>query len=236
MEDSKLKHKILIIDDEPQIRRMLRMTFEANNYKVFDEANAKSGLLSISMNHPDVVLLDLGLPEEDGISVLKNLREWSEIPVIVVTVQDDENTKISALDLGADDYITKPFNTGELLARIRVAIKHSLKSEDSPIFKSGNLLIDLNLRIVKVNNALVKLTATEYSLLALFVKNAGKVLTHSYITREIWANPYAENLQILRVHIAQLRKKIEANPSMPELLITEPGVGYRLKIIENASV
>ena len=232
MEEPKLKYKILIIDDEPQIRRLLRMTFEANNYKVLDESTGKDGLMSIAMNHPDVVLLDLGLPDEDGLTILKKLREWSKIPVIVITVQDDESIKINALDSGADDYITKPFNTGELLARIRVAIRHSLKLEESPIFASGSLLLDMNLRIVKLNNNEVKLTATEYSLLALFVKNAGKVLTHSFITKELWANPYTENLQILRVHIAQLRKKIENDPSIPELLITEPGVGYRLRIIE----
>jgi two-component system KDP operon response regulator KdpE len=232
MEEPKLKYKILIIDDEPQIRRLLRMTFEANNYKVLDESTGKDGLMSIAMNHPDVVLLDLGLPDEDGLTILKKLREWSKIPVIVITVQDDESIKINALDSGGDDYITKPFNTGELLARIRVAIRHSLKLEESPIFASGSLLLDMNLRIVKLNNNEVKLTATEYSLLALFVKNAGKVLTHSFITKELWANPYTENLQIIRVHIAQLRKKIENDPSIPELLITEPGVGYRLRIIE----
>lgn len=176
------------------------------------------------------------MPDEDGLDILRNLREWSRIPIIVITVQDDENIKISALDSGADDYITKPFNTGELLARIRVAIRHSLKLEESPVFTSGNLLIDLNLRIVKSNGVLVKLTATEYSILALFVKNAGKVLTHSYITRELWSNPYTDNLQILRVHIAQLRKKIEANPSIPDLLITEPGVGYRLRIIDSSII
>ena len=232
MEESKIKYKILIIDDEPQIRRLLRMTFEANNYKVFDESSGKNGLLSIAMNHPDVILLDLGLPDDDGISILKKLREWSKIPVIVITVQDDENIKINALDSGADDYITKPFNTGELLARIRVAIRHSLKLDESPVFKSGNMVIDLSLRIVKINNNEIKLTATEYSLIAMFAKNAGKVLTHSHITKEIWIHPYTENLQILRVHIAQIRKKIEKNPSIPELLITEPGVGYRLRIIE----
>lgn len=232
MEDVKIKYKILIIDDEPQIRRLLRMTFEANNFRVFDESTGKDGLISVAMNHPDVVLLDLGLPDENGVSILAKLREWSTIPVIVVTVNDDENTKITALDSGADDYITKPFNTGELLARIRVAIRHSLKLDESPVFKSGNFYIDLNLRQVKVKNKEVKLTATEYAIIALFVKNAGKVLTHSYITKEIWSNPYTENLQILRVHIAQLRKKIEEDPSIPDILITEPGVGYRLKIIE----
>jgi len=231
MEMTQTKFKVLIIDDEPQIRRLLRMTLEANNYRVLEEETGKEGLLSVTMNHPDVVLLDLGLPDGEGTEILARLREWSSIPVIVLTVRDEEQTKISALDAGADDYITKPFNTGELLARIRVAIRHSLKLDESPLFSSGHIQVDLNTRRVKIDSEEVKLTATEYSLLVLFIKNAGKVLTHSAITREIWSNPYAENAQLLRVHIAQLRKKIEKDPAVPELLITEPGIGYRLKLL-----
>ena len=229
MENS-VKYKVLIIDDEQPIRRLLRMTLEANDYKVLEEENAREGLLSVSMNKPDVVLLDLGLPDEDGLAVLQKLREWSNLPIIVLTVRDDESTKIAALDTGADDYVTKPFNTGELLARVRVAIRHSLRLDESPVFISGDLEIDLNTRIVTVNHNEVKLTATEFSLLTLFARNAGKVLTHSFISQKIWSNPYSSNAQILRVHIAQLRKKIEKDPSLPALLITEPGVGYRLKI------
>lgn len=229
MENS-VKYKVLIIDDEQPIRRLLRMTLEANDYKVLEEGTAREGLLSVSMNKPDVVLLDLGLPDEDGLAVLQKLREWSNLPIIVLTVRDDESTKIAALDTGADDYVTKPFNTGELLARLRVAIRHSLRLDESPVFISGDLEIDLNTRIVKVNHNEIKLTATEFSLLTLFARNAGKVLTHSFISQKIWSNPYSSNAQILRVHIAQLRKKIEKDPSLPALLITEPGVGYRLKI------
>jgi two-component system KDP operon response regulator KdpE len=229
MENS-VKYKVLIIDDEQPIRRLLRMTLEANDYKVLEEGNAREGLLSVSMNKPDVVLLDLGLPDEDGLAVLQKLREWSNLPIIVLTVRDDESTKIAALDTGADDYVTKPFNTGELLARVRVAIRHSLRLDESPVFVSGDLEIDLNTRIVKVNHNEVKLTATEFSLLTLFARNAGKVLTHSFISQKIWSNPYSTNAQILRVHIAQLRKKIEKDSSLPVLLITEPGVGYRMKI------
>ncbi|MFZ4454744.1 MAG: response regulator [Bacteroidales bacterium] len=225
------KYKVLIIDDEPQIRRLLKMSLEANEYRVFEAENGKEGLLSLSMNHPDVVLLDLGLPDNSGLAVLSQLREWSKVPVIVLTVQDEEETKIAALDGGADDYITKPFNTGELLARIRVALRRSFKLDESPIFKSGNLLVDLNARIVKSNNEEVKLTAIEYSILVLMIKFAGRVLTHNYIIKEIWGVHYSENYQILRVHVAQLRKKIELNPSIPQLLITEPGVGYRLKVL-----
>jgi len=231
MTESGSKYKILIIDDEIQIRKLLRISMEANDYKVFDVGNGKEGLLSVSMNHPDVVLLDLGLPDEDGIEILRNLREWSSVPVIVLTVEDAEPVKVKALDLGADDYVTKPFNTAELLARIRVAIRHSYRIQESPLFCDGDLAVDLNLRIVKVRGQEIKLTALEYSILALFIRNAGKVLTHNYIMREIWENPYAENTQILRVHIGQLRKKIEKNPSIPEIITTESGVGYRLKVI-----
>jgi len=223
-------YKILIIDDEPQIRRMLRMALETNDYNTFEEATATEGFRSIIMNRPDVVILDLGLPDEDGLSLIKKLREWSTIPVIVLTVDNNPATKIEALDAGADDYIAKPFDTGELLARIRVAIRHSMKLDELPVFRSGALQVDLSARVVTVGVEEVKLTATEYSLLSLLVRNAGKVLTHSYISREIWKNPYSDNSQILRVHIAQIRKKIEQNPSVPRLLITEPGVGYRFRI------
>lgn len=222
--------KILIIDDESQIRRLLRISLEANQFKVFDVGTGKEGMVSVTMNHPDVVLLDLGLPDEDGLEILKNLREWSRVPVIVLTVQDSEPIKVRALDMGADDYVTKPFNTAELLARIRVAIRHSYKIDESPVFTDGELEVDLNLRLVRISGQEVKLTALEYSILSLFIRNAGKVLTHNYIIREIWGNTYGENVQILRVHVAQLRKKIEKNPSIPEILITESGVGYRLKV------
>lgn len=225
------KFKVLIIDDEPQIRRLLNMALDANNYKVYEAENGKNGLISVTMNRPDVVLLDLGLPDNGGLSVLSQLREWSSVPVIVLTVQDDEQTKVVALDSGADDYITKPFNTAELLARIRVAIRRSSKQEESPIFISASLNVDQNTRIVKLREEEVKLTATEYSILAILIKYAGRVLTHNFIIREIWGIHYPDNYQILRVHIAQLRKKVEVNPSIPQLLITEPGVGYRLRIL-----
>jgi two-component system KDP operon response regulator KdpE len=228
--ESVRKYKVLIIDDEQPIRRMLRITLEANDYRVFEEGTARDGLISVSMNRPDVVLLDLGLPDADGLATLHRLREWTGVPVIVLTVRDDETTKIAALDQGADDYITKPFNMGELLARLRVAIRHSLRLDESPVFTSGELEVDLNSRIVKRKGQEVKLTATEYALLALFVRNAGKVLTHSFISEKVWSNPYSTNAQVVRVHIAQLRKKIEQNPSLPGLIITEPGVGYRMRV------
>jgi len=227
------KYKILIIDDEPQIRRMLRMALETNDYSIFEEATATEGFRSVMMNRPDIIILDLGLPDEGGLSLVRKLREWSTIPVIVLTVDNNPATKIEVLDEGADDYITKPFDTGELLARIRVAIRHSMKLDEIPVFQSGVLQVDLSARIVTVGGEEVKLTATEYSLLSLFVRNAGKVLTHSYISREIWKNPYSDNSQILRVHIAQIRKKIEQNPSLPSKLITEPGVGYRFRTLNS---
>jgi two-component system KDP operon response regulator KdpE len=228
MNDHSNRFTILIIDDESQIRRLLRISLEANDFKVLDAQSGHEGLIAIAMNHPDVILLDLGLPDEDGLVILKKIREWSTIPVIVLTVEDSEQIKVNALDIGADDFVTKPFNTAELLARIRVAIRHSFKIDESPVFTEGDLEVDLSLRVVRICGQEVKLTALEYSILALFVRNAGKVLTHKYIIKEIWSNPYADNAQILRVHVAQLRKKIEKNPAIPEILVTESGVGYRL--------
>jgi two-component system, OmpR family, KDP operon response regulator KdpE len=227
----KIAYKILIIDDESPIRRLLKMALEANDYKVFEADNAKNGLLQVTMVRPDVVLLDLGLPDKSGLHVLNQLREWTYVPILVLTVQDDEATKVVALDNGADDYITKPFNTSELLARIRVSLRHSLKTDEVPIFRSGSLLVDQNTRTVSMNEVEVKLTATEYAILALMIRHAGRVLTHNFIMKEIWSIHYAENYQTLRVHIAQLRRKIEFNPSIPQIIITEPGVGYRLKTI-----
>lgn len=226
-------YKILIIDDEIQIRRLLRMTLEANDYHVEEREDAKNGIIAAAMQHPDVILLDLGLPDMDGLEVIEKLRSWSTIPILVLSVQDDEKVMIKALDLGADDYISKPFNTGELLARIRVAIRHSFKIDESPVFINGHLTVDLTLRLVKLNNEVIKLTVLEYSLLRLLIRNAGKVLTHSYIIKELWGNPYADNAQTLRVHMAQLRRKIEMNPSIPEMLTTEPGVGYRLVMLNS---
>lgn len=231
MENNNNKYKILIIDDEPQIRRLLKMALEANGYRVLEAETAQDGLLQAGMNQPDVLLMDLGLPDNSGLDVLAKFREWSNKPIIVLTVQDDDETKIFALDSGADDYITKPFNTGELLARIRVALRRNVKQEDAPVFHSGNLEVDLLARTVKSNGEEIKLTATEYAILTLMVKHAGRVLTLNFIIREIWGVHYPDNFQTLRVHIAQLRRKIEINPSVPKLLITESGVGYRLKVI-----
>ncbi len=210
------------------MRRLLRVTLEANGYQVFDAANGQEGIVQAAQRRADVVLLDLGLPDLDGVGVLKRLREWSRVPVVILSVRDRENDKIAALDAGADDYVTKPFGTAELLARLRVALRHAEQKGEPPVFQSGQLVVDLANRRVAVAGKEVSLTATEYQLLRLLVRHAGKVLTHRFILREIWG-PNAENqTHYLRVYIARLREKLELDASQPALLLTDPGVGYRL--------
>jgi len=223
---------VLVIDDELQIRRLLRVCLEANGYRVLDAATGQEGISEAAQHRPDVVLLDLGLPDLDGVAVLKRLREWSEVPVVVLSVRDREEDKIRALDNGADDYVTKPFGTGELLARLRLALRHGQPPADSARFHSGRLEGDLTPRLVKPGGTEAKLTATEYALLRLFVRHAGKVLTHQQILREVWGPDYINQTQYLRVYVAHLREKLEAEPSKPALLLTEPGIGYRLVELE----
>ncbi len=218
----------LVIDDEVQIRRLLRLTLEAQGYRVFEAVSGQEGLLEAAQRRPDVVLLDLGLPDMDGVEVLKRLREWSRVPILVLSVRDREEQKIAALDNGADDYVTKPFSSGELLARLRVAQRHGQLPPDTAVFRSGNLEVDLTARIVKMKGKEVKLTATEYALLRLFVQHAGRVLTHRQILREVWGPNYEEQTHYLRVYVGHLRDKLEVDPGCPALLITEPGIGYRL--------
>ena len=217
----------LVIDDEPQIRRLLRVTLEANGYRVFDAATGQDGIAQAAQRRPDVVLLDLGLPDLDGLEVLKRLREWNRVPVIILSVRDREDDKVAALDAGADDYVTKPFATGELLARLRAALRHLQPQGADAVFRSGDLEVDLSARVVRRRGQEVKLTPTEYSLLRLFVTHAGKVLTHRQLLTEVWGPKAVEQTHYLRVHIAHLREKIEAVPSQPELIRTEPGIGYR---------
>ncbi len=219
---------ILIIDDEVQIRRLLRVALEGNGYRVFEAASGEQGLVQATQCRPEAIILDLGLPDMDGVAVLKRLREWSQAPVLVLSVRDAEDDKVSALDNGADDFINKPFSTAELLARLRVAQRHAQPIEDNAVFNSGPLEVDLANRLVTVRGKEVKMTPTEYSLLRLLVRNAGKVVTHRQILKEVWGPTYGDQTHYLRVYIAHLREKIEASPSRPELLITEPGVGYRL--------
>lgn len=218
---------ILIIDDEVQIRRLLHLTLLSDGYKTIDAANGKEGLIITATHHPSLIILDLGLPDIDGLELLKKLREWYTRPVIVLSVRNSEDDIIKALDSGANDYLTKPFRSGELLARIRAAIRLSLKNTDNPLEEIGPLIIDFENHILKKEGELVKLTSTEFSLLTLFARNQGRVLTHQYILKEIWGYGYLEQTQYLRVFVAQLRKKIEDNPAKPRLLVTESGIGYR---------
>jgi two-component system KDP operon response regulator KdpE len=227
MNTTPLKPTALVIDDELQIRRLLRVSLEGNGYRVIEAATGQQGLSEAAQHPPDVVVLDLGLPDLDGVTILKRLREWSHVPVIILSVRDREEDKIAALDHGADDYVIKPFSTGELLARLRVAQRHASPTGDQTVFRTGSLEVDLAARVVKLNGKEIKLTATEYSLLRLFVQHSGKVLTHRQILKEVWGPNYTEQTHYLRVYIAHLREKLEAEPSKPRLIMTEPGVGYR---------
>ena len=221
-------HSVLIIDDEVQIRRLLRVTLEAAGYRVLEAANGEDGLAEAAQRNPDVIILDLGLPAMDGLTVLKRLREWSRAPVLVLSVQEGEGDKVAALDNGADDYMTKPFSTAELLARLRVVRRHAQPESDNAVFHSGPLEMDLAARIVRIKGREIKMTPTEYSFLRLLARHAGKVVTHRQILKEVWGPAYGEQTHYLRVYVAHLRDKIETDPARPELLLTEPGVGYRL--------
>lgn len=219
--------EILIIDDEAQIRKLLEITLQSNEFLVREATTAKEGLLAAASHSPDLIILDLGLPDENGHVVLKKLREWYSKSIIILSVQSSEEDIVNALDNGANDYLIKPFRTGELLARIRSALRNNSGEESAGIMDYDDLQIDLIARIVKKNNEQIKLTSTEYTLLALFAKNEGKVLTHSYLLRQVWGPGHVNESQYLRVYIAQLRKKIENDPNRPLHLVTESGVGYR---------
>ncbi|HWR33549.1 MAG TPA: response regulator [Chitinophagaceae bacterium] len=221
------KAEILIIDDEPQIRKLLEITLQSNGFLVKSATNAKEGLIMASNHPPELILLDLGLPDENGHIVLQKLRQWYTHPIIILSVQKSEEEIIRALDNGANDYLSKPFRTGELLARIRSALRNSNTEDGDTIIDFNGLQIDLSARTVKKKDQMVKLTSTEYNLLALFARNEGKVLTHQYLLRAIWGPGYINQSQYLRVFIAQIRKKIEGDPNRPEYLLTESGVGYR---------
>jgi two-component system, OmpR family, KDP operon response regulator KdpE len=218
---------ILIIDDEVQIRRLLEISLSAHDYNTFFASNGKEGLIAAATHNPSLIILDLGLPDIDGLGLLLKLREWFSKPIIVLSVRNSEEDIIDALDSGANDYLTKPFRSGELIARIRAAIRLSEEKKDNPLIKFGMLNIDMINHVVRKNGEIIKLTTTEFSLLALLAKNHGRVLTHQFILKEVWGYGYQEQTQYLRVFIAQLRKKIEDNPSNPVLLITESGIGYR---------
>jgi two-component system, OmpR family, KDP operon response regulator KdpE len=221
------KPEILIIDDEPQIRKLLEITLQSNSYSTKSALSAKEGLIMAGNHPPDLIILDLGLPDESGHIVLKKLRQWYTNPVIILSVQKDEEDIITALDNGANDYLSKPFRTGELLARIRSAMREVISDDVEVTVVCTGLEIDLSARTVIKNQELVRLTSTEYNLLALLVRNRGKVLTHHYLLRAIWGPGFINQSQYLRVFIAQVRKKIEDDPNDPKYLLTESGVGYR---------
>jgi two-component system KDP operon response regulator KdpE len=221
------KPSILVIDDEEAIRKLLRITLESNDYNVTLASTGREGLALAANRPPDLIILDLGLPDKGGHEILMLLREWYTNPIIILSVQSNEEDIIKALDNCANDYLVKPFRTGELLARIRVLLRAHQVSENSSVIKVQDLTIDMAARVVKKANEVIKLTATEYNLLCLLVKNSGKVLTHHHVLKEIWGPGYINQSQYLRVFIAQLRKKIENDPNRPEYIVTESGIGYR---------
>ncbi len=223
---------VLVIDDENQIRRLLAITLESNGYQVTQAASGEEGIRQAAMDRPELIILDLGLPDMDGVAVLQRIREWSTVPIVVLSVRNTEQDIVGCLNAGADDYLVKPFRTGELLARLRMAQRHRLPVQADKPLNFGPLTVDLSSRTVKKNGVPVKLTATEYSLLALFVRNAGKVLTHHYILEQVWGPTFAEETQYSRVYVGQLRKKLEDDPANPRLLLTESGIGYRLAVEE----
>jgi two-component system KDP operon response regulator KdpE len=221
--------RILVVDDETAIRRFLRTALDTGEFSLLEAENGHAALAAAVAIKPDVILLDLGLPDMDGVEVIGRIREWSQVPIIVLSVREREDDKVKALDAGADDYLTKPFGIGELIARIRVALRRSLQQIPEPVYRINELEVDLPRRRVTVRGEEVQLTPTEYDLLRLLVTHAGKVLTHGQILRQIWGVAYVEQPHVLRVNISNLRHKIETDPSRPRYVITEPGVGYRLR-------
>lgn len=225
------KTSILVIDDEVQIRRFLRISLELHGYTIYEAADATEGIKQAIMENPSIIILDLGLPDEDGVTVLHRIREWSMVPIIILSVKNDELSIVNALESGADDYLTKPFKMRELLARIHVCLRRNYNPNQEPIFRSGELVVDLSNRLVTVQDKSVKLTATEYDLLKAFVRHSGKVLTHQQLLKEVWGTYSNEHTESLRVYVGHLRSKLEKDPKRPKLILTEPGVGYRLEIL-----
>lgn len=224
--------RILVVDDEPAIRRFLRTVLTAHGYTVFEAARGDDAVSQVSAQRPDVIVLDLGLPDMDGVQVTRVVREWSQTPIVILSVRGGEADKIAALDAGADDYLTKPFGTGELLARLRVALRRGARTTSEPIFVFEGLRMDQTKRVVTIDGKPVPLTPTEYDLLRALVNDAGKVLTHHQLLRAVWGVGYDQEMHMLRVNISNLRKKIEPDAARPHYIVTEPGVGSRLRIIE----
>jgi two-component system, OmpR family, KDP operon response regulator KdpE len=221
--------RVLIVDDEPAIRKFLRVTLTAQAYNTIEAASGQEALSKATADKPDIIILDIGLPDINGIEVTRLLRQWTQLPIIILSVRGAESDKIAALDAGADDYLTKPFGVGELLARLRAALRRVAQTTNEPVFTSGNLKVDLSLRLITVSGLEVQLTPTEYELLRVMVTHAGKVLTHHFLLREVWGAEYGEEFHMLHVNISNLRRKIEPDSTRPQFIITEPGVGYRLK-------
>jgi two-component system KDP operon response regulator KdpE len=227
------KGLILLIEDEPQMQRFLRIVLQGQGFRFIEAQTGQEGLVQAATRSPDIILLDLGLPDIDGLEVTRRLREWSDIPIIVLSAREQEQDKIKALDAGADDYLTKPFGAGELLARIRVAVRHKVMrqaGQGEPVFILDNLRVDMSQRQVFLNEQEVHLTPIEYKLLTVLIQNAGKVVTHNQLLKEVWGPSYSKETQYLRVYMTQLRHKLESDPARPRFLINEPGIGYRLKI------
>lgn len=221
--------RVLVVDDETSIRRYLRTALSAQGFSVYEAANGEEAIAGVLAHHPDIIILDLGLPDFDGIEVTRRLREWSQTPIIILSVREAENDKIAALDAGADDYLTKPFGTGELMARMRVAMRRLANTTDEPVLKVNSLQMDLSRRVVTLNDNQISLTPTEYDILRLLIQNTGKVITHRHLLTQIWGTAYESEMHMLRVNISNLRRKIEPDPSRPTYIHTEPGVGYRLR-------
>jgi two-component system KDP operon response regulator KdpE len=221
--------RVLIVDDEQAIRRFLRVTLTSQAYTVIEADSGQEALSAATAEKPDIIILDLGLPDIDGVEVTRLLRQWTQTPIIILSVRGSESDKIAALDAGADDYLTKPFGVGELLARLRAALRRTAKTTSEPVFSSGSLKVDLVRRLVTVSGQEVQLTPNEYELLRVLVTHAGKVLTHRHLLREVWGAEYGEEFHMLHVNISNLRRKIEPDPARPKFIITEPGVGYRLR-------
>jgi len=225
--------RVLVVDDERPIRRFLNASL-SGQYTVLEAATGEEALAVTVSGRPDAILLDLGLPDMDGVDLTRRLREWTRIPIIVISVRDHEEDKITALDAGADDYLTKPFGVGELMARLRVALRRASTPESEPVYQADQLLVDLTRREVTVEGQVANLTPTEYDILRVLIQNAGKVLTHQQLIHLVWGTNYEADSHLLRVNISNLRRKIEADPSRPRFIMTEPGVGYRLKTVEAA--
>jgi len=222
--------RVLVVDDERAIRRYLHAALNAHGYVIYEAVNGQEALSAAVAERPDLIILDLGLPDMDGVEVTRQIREWSQLPIIILSVREQEKDKVAALDAGADDYLTKPFSTGELMARIRVALRRSTQTGTEPVFTSGDLVVNLSRRLVTVRDQEISLTPTEYDILRVLIQYPGKVLTHRNLLQKVWGDAYETEAHLLRVNMSNLRRKIEPDPTRPRFIITEPGVGYRLKV------